>query len=280
MFKPLLVGNWKTGVSLPPVAVGSTDALALAKDIVANAGELAELIDLAVCPPFVYIADVKRILSGSGVAVGSQTAAHLPEDAQSKPVTGEVTPFMLRNLITYAIIGHSERLQHCGEDFHTTVAKFKALAAGSNITPVVCISESGGALSDIGKSAAQVREQVKSLLEGYKFEDKADAARPPFAIAYEPVWAIGGDKPASLEHVRFLTDAIRDEANKRLTGSLLAADIVPIIYGGSVSVDTAYDLATLSNVNGFLLGRASLSAEQFIQIGESTLKAHQSKHTS
>lgn len=260
MVKPLLVGNWKTGVVGALVHKQSADLIldvALAQSIVDETREVAGAVDLVVCPPFTSLIEVKSVLKDSAVFLGVQTVAHQPENEQAKPVTGEIPLFMLEGVADYAIIGHSERQANCAEDWQTTLQKFKLLANAKNVSPVVCLSEYGDGVNNVKKATEQIGAMVEQLLSIATNHKK-------FAIAYEPAWAIGGAEPAGIEYVDALTSVVRQTLPSSYGDT-------PILYGGSVAVNSAGDLAKLENVNGFLLGRASLNANQFAHIAQSLL---------
>ncbi len=228
-------------------------SVALAKDIVAASAGW-EAVDVAVCPPSVYLSPVAEVVVGSPVGLGAQNA-HFES---SGAFTGEIGPTMLVDIgCRYVILGHSERRSLFGESSGLVNQKLHAaLAAG--LIPIVCVGES---LADreAGRTLDVIREQFTSSLAGLTLEQ---AAR--IVIAYEPVWAIGTGKvatPAQAEEVhRDLRNLLEKSYNQA------TADQVRIQYGGSVKPDNAAELLGQPNIDGALVGGASLTADGFLGI--------------
>lgn len=243
--RALIAGNWKMNMDR-----ASGEALAAA--LVAEAGSLA--VDLAVCPPAVYLAPVAAALGGSGVALGAQDCHANAGGAH----TGDIAAEMLADLgCAYVIVGHSERRADHGEDDAAVRAKAEA-ARRAGLVPIVCVGETE-AERDAGKTLDVVESQVRgSVPDGLTGET--------LVIAYEPVWAIGtgrtptaDDVAAVHAHIRkVLGDVSTDAANVRL------------LYGGSVKPGNAAELMAVANVNGALVGGASLKAEDFLGIARAT----------
>jgi triosephosphate isomerase (TIM) len=243
--KPFVAGNWKMNMT----AASSVELVkALAK-------EVAKFdVDVAVCPPSVYLADVVRAAQGSKLAVGAQNMYFENNGA----FTGEISGAMLKDVgCTYVILGHSERRHILGESDEIINRKVhKALTDG--LLPIFCVGE----LLDerkAGKTQEVVTRQVKRGLEGVS---KVDAAK--ITIAYEPVWAIGTGVTA--------TPAQAQEVHAMIRGLLASmydkalADGMRIQYGGSVKASNSKELLGQPDIDGALVGGASLKAADFIGI--------------
>jgi triosephosphate isomerase len=244
--KPIVAGNWKMNLD-------RSRARALAAAVVARRGEAAAA-DLVLCPPAAYLESVGAALAGSDIALGGQNAHDKPSGA----FTGEVAAGMLADLgCRSVILGHSERRTLFGETDAIVNAKTKAaLAAG--LTPIVCVGETLTE-REAGRTAAVVETQVTGSLAGLS---PADLER--IVIAYEPVWAIGTGKVATPGQAQEVHALIR-----RLLGALGSPEVaakVRIQYGGSVKPDNAADLAAQPDIDGALVGGASLAADDFLAI--------------
>lgn len=246
MRRKLIAGNWKMNTHF-------ASAVALAQNVAARAGEVPQA-DLLVCPPYVYLAAVCGALRGSKVALGAQNVYHEADGA----FTGEISTTMLKDIgCTHVILGHSERRHILGESDEFVNKKTQAaLAAG--LVPIVCVGE---LLSEreAGQTAAVIRRQFEGSLAGVA-ADQVDR----IVIAYEPVWAIGTGKvatPQQAEEVHAdLRRLLRERYNER------SAQSVRILYGGSVKPSNAGELLSQSNIDGALVGGASLKAEDFLGI--------------
>ena len=237
MPRSIVAGNWKMNTTLE-------EASSLAVDIVAGASNVGDA-ELILCPPFISLAAVRRSVSGSSVRVGAQNMHFEAAGAY----TGEVSATMLRSLCHYVILGHSERRQLFGESDESVNRKVHAaLAAG--LRPIVCVGETLEQRED-GQAADVVEGQV--LAGVADVPDITDVV-----VAYEPVWAIGTGRAATPEIAEeIMGGAIRD-ALRDLFGD--DADSVPLLYGGSVNPANAASFAAQPNVNGALVGGASLQA--------------------
>ena len=243
MPRSLVAGNWKMNTTLE-------EAASLAVDIAAGASGAGEA-QLILCPPFISLAAVRRSVSGSSVRVGAQNMHHEAAGAY----TGEVSATMLRSLCHYVILGHSERRQLFGETDETVNRKVHAaLAAG--LRPIICVGETLEQRED-GQAADVVEGQVLAgVADVHDIND--------VVVAYEPVWAIGTGRAATPEIAEeIMGGAIRD-ALRDLFGD--DADSVPLLYGGSVNPSNAASFAAMPNINGALVGGASLQADQFLQV--------------
>ncbi len=228
-------------------------AHALIEGVVEAVG--ATSIKVAVCPPFTNLGTVKSVLdkSGSSVALGAQNM----HAADSGAFTGEISAGMLKGVgCTYVIIGHSERRQYFGETDESVNEKVtKALAAG--LVPILCVGEMLEE-REAGREQEVVRKQVTGGLKGVSI-DSADA----LVLAYEPVWAIGTGKTASPEQAQEMHAFIRALLADQFGG--LSTDIA-ILYGGSMKPGNAAELVSKKDVNGGLIGGASLKAADFAAI--------------
>jgi triosephosphate isomerase len=230
----LIAGNWK-------MYKGPTEAAAYCADL--RDRELPQGVDVVVCPPFVSLAAAVQVLAGTDVAVAAQNVHWEPDG----PFTGEVSAPMLRELGVYgAIVGHSERRQHFGET-DESVAKRARAALDAGLSVIACIGETE-AERDAGETEDVLRRQV-SVLE----HDEN------LVVAYEPVWAIGTGKTATPELAQQAHAFVR---------SLLD---VPVLYGGSVKPDNAAELLAQPDVDGALVGGASLEADSFHAICQAAI---------
>ena len=208
----------------------------------------------AVCAPYVYLGLLKNLFSGTKIKVGAQNAFYEDEGA----FTGEVSVKMLEDLgVDYCIIGHSERRQYFGETDEIVNKKLKRLLAGP-ITPILCVGEN---LQQREKEEQYlvVRDQLIWALSGITPQQAAK-----IVIAYEPVWAIGTGKTATPQQAEDMCEFIRN-AVEALYGEEVADQVV-IQYGGSVKPANATDIMDMPNIDGALVGGASLNASDFMEI--------------
>ena len=245
---PIVAGNWKMNLD-------HAKGVALAKAVAGRCGEAAG-VDLVLCPPAVYLVPVVAAVAETrgDVAVGGQNA----HDQESGAFTGEVAPQMLVDVCCrYVILGHSERRTLFGETDAAVNAKAKAaLAVG--LTPIVCVGETLEE-REAGRTEAVVTAQVQGSLAGLGV-----AGLSKTVIAYEPVWAIGTGKVATPEQAQEVHALIRS-----LLPALASPEVaggVRIQYGGSVKPDNAPQLAACPDIDGALVGGASLKAHDFLAI--------------
>ncbi|RPI63902.1 MAG: triose-phosphate isomerase [Planctomycetaceae bacterium] len=244
--KLFIAGNWKMNTNL-------AGGVELAKALVKEVGSLKE-IDVAVCPPFVYLGEVSRALAGSGIAMGAQDMFYENNGA----FTGEISGEMLKDVgCKYVILGHSERRHVIGESDELINRKMvKALADG--LLPIFCIGELLEERNS-GRTMDVVTRQVKAGFEGIS---AADAAK--ITIAYEPVWAIGTGVTATSAQAQEVHAAVRALVAEIYDKSL--ADVIRIQYGGSVKASNAAELLNQPDIDGALVGGASLKAADFVGI--------------
>ena len=252
MRTPFIAGNWKMYKTIE-------EAVALVREL-RSALDGLEGCDVAVCPPFTALAAVKDALAGSTIRLGAQNVHWKDEGA----FTGEVSPLMLRGLCDYVIIGHSERRQHFGETDEMVNKKLVA-ALAHGLKPILCVGENIDQ-NRAGETEAVVGGQVRADLAGI----------PPekvhlITIAYEPIWAIGTGLAAT-----------GDDANRIIGGTVRGtlaalygdeiAQAVRIQYGGSVKPDNIAEFMEQPEIDGALVGGASLKAADFVAIVKESLK--------
>ena len=212
--------------------------------------------ELLVCPPSVYLQAVGSGLAGSSIRLGGQ---NLAERTGSGAFTGEVSGTMLRDLgCEYVIVGHSERRAGFGEDDGTVAAKF-ASAQKQGLIPILCTGETL-AEREAGETRAVVRRQVEAVLEAV-----GAAAFGSAVLAYEPVWAIGTGRTATAQQAQEVHAFVRELIRGR--DAIIARDL-KILYGGSVKGENARALFAMEDIDGGLVGGASLDAHEFLTIFE------------
>jgi triosephosphate isomerase len=228
------------------------ESLALARELVA--GNLDGDVDIAVCPPFVYLDAVLGATRDSVVKVGAQNMYHEPSGA----FTGEISGAMLKDLgCVYVILGHSERRNVFGESNQDVNYKLRA-ALDAGLSPIVCVGE---LLEQ--REAGQTRQVVEDQFLGSYAGLSADEVQRT-VVAYEPVWAIGTGKVATPEQAEEVHSDLRKIIENRYNSDV--AQSVRIQYGGSVKPDNAASLLAQENIDGALVGGASLSADSFLAI--------------
>lgn len=247
MRRPFIAGNWKMNLDRQA-------AVALAAEVARQAQQYTATVDVAVCPPFVYLESVGKALAGSPVALGAQDMYF----ENSGAFTGEISAAMLVDLgCRYVILGHSERRHVLGETDGDVRRKTQAaLAAG--LTPIVCVGE---LLSE--REAGNTHAVIQRQFNGSLAELSGDDMRR-VVIAYEPVWAIGTGKVATPEQAEQVHMDLRKLIQNKYNRDV--ADLVRIQYGGSVKPDNAQELLTQPDIDGALVGGASLKAGDFVGI--------------
>jgi triosephosphate isomerase len=244
--KKLIAGNWKMNKT-------SADGVALGRDIVTAIGKQSE-VDVVVCPPFTAIEAVGKALEGSNVKLGAQNMHFEASGA----FTGEVSAPMLRSIFaTHVILGHSERRTLFGET--DELINKKVLAALKNqLRPIFCVGETL-AEREAGSTLKVVQTQVERGLEGVSKELAASVV-----VAYEPVWAIGTGKVATTEQAQEVHAFIRGLLAKLFTDAV--GQKVRILYGGSMKPANAPELLAQKDIDGGLIGGASLEARSFVEL--------------
>jgi triosephosphate isomerase len=256
MRKPFVAGNWKMNTD-------SLSSVRLAKAVAEGSTHLAAdgVIDIAVIPPFVYIPAVVGALSTTHIAVGAQDVYFESKGA----FTGEISAQMLKDVgCSYCLCGHSERRHVIKEDDELIKKKVSAAISGG-LLPILCVGELIEQRK-AGKTKEVVKRQVEKGLEGLS-EEKLLAV----TIAYEPVWAIGTGltaTPQQAQEVHFLIRQLIEKLYGRKP-----ADEIRIQYGGSVKPDNTAELMAQPDVDGLLVGGASLKAEDFLEIIKASIKS-------
>ncbi|KNX76451.1 triosephosphate isomerase [Pseudomonas sp. 250J] len=242
MRRPMVAGNWKMHGTRASVA-----------ELTQGLGEMLipDGIEVAVFPPALFINEVVDGLKGKGIIVGAQNSAVQPEQGA---LTGEVAPSQLAEVgCKYVLIGHSERRQIIGESDEVLNQKFAA-AQKSGLTPVLCIGETL-AEREAGETLEVVGRQLSSVIDVFGIKAFANAV-----IAYEPVWAIGTGLTASPQQAQDVHAAIRKQLAAK---DAEVAENVQLLYGGSVKAANAAELFGMPDIDGGLIGGASLNADEF-----------------
>jgi triosephosphate isomerase len=246
MRKPIIAGNWKMNKTIPEaktLVTGVLDKLSGFNDV-----------EVLFCPPFTALSTVKELIKGTSCKLGAQDLYWKEKGA----FTGEVSPLMLKDVgCDYVIIGHSERRQFFGETDETVNEKVKAaLAVG--IKPIICVGESL-AEREAGETNALITRQTEKALAGIEA-----SAIPSMVIAYEPIWAIGTGKSSSASDANEVIGLIRNTVagifNKDVAAELR------IQYGGSVKPENVKEYMSQSEIDGALVGGASLEVDSFIKL--------------
>ncbi|MGL6193871.1 MAG: triose-phosphate isomerase [Thermoguttaceae bacterium] len=244
--KLLIAGNWKMNLDL-------ASAVALAEAVKKESQNVTE-VEVAVCPPSVYLQPVATVLKGSNVALGAQNAYFEKDGA----FTGEISMAMLKDIgCKYVILGHSER-RHILHESSEMVNEKVLAALQAGIIPIVCVGELL-AEREKGTTNLVVRRQFEGSLSGVSAEDMKK-----IVIAYEPVWAIGTGKVATPDQAEEVHAALRKVIEERYNKEV--AEAVRIQYGGSVKADNAKEILSKPNVDGALVGGAALKADSFMGI--------------
>jgi len=248
MRKPFVAGNWKMNTD-------SRSSVELAQGVAKGASGLAgDKVNVAVIPPFVYLQSVVKAVSSTGVSVGSQDVYIEPKGA----FTGEVSAAMLKDVgCTYVLCGHSERRHVLGES-DELVGKKVTASLGGGLLPILCVGELL-AERDAGQTEAVVARHLKTGLAGLS-ADKMSAV----TIAYEPVWAIGTGRTATPEQAQEVHVFVRKFLAEMFNHKL--ADEIRVLYGGSANAGNAKDLMAQKDVDGLLVGGASLKVDDFVKI--------------
>jgi triosephosphate isomerase len=246
MRTPLVAGNWKMNKTVE-------QARALVAEMLPGLKAITD-VERVICSPFTSLSALSADLKDSGVGLGAQNMHWEASGA----FTGEVSPAMVKEFCEYVIIGHSERRQYFAETDETVNKKVKA-ALAMGLTPIVCVGESL-AQYEAGETKAVVDRQIS---EGFKGIDASEAAK--IVVAYEPIWAIGTGKAATSDGANaVLRDAIRP-AMASIWGAEKAQE-VRILYGGSVNAANAAEYFKQSDIDGALVGGASLKVADFTAI--------------
>jgi triosephosphate isomerase len=243
---PLIAGNWKMNTTL-------TEAVTLVNAMKPRL-EAVQKVEKLVCPPFISLAAAADVLKGTTIKLGAQNCHFMEKGAY----TGEVSPTMLAGVCEYVILGHSERRQYFGDTNEVVNKKIKAaLAAG--LKPILCVGERLEE-NEAGKTGEVVTGQLTGSLDGIDYDTR-------LVIAYEPVWAIGTGKAATAEQANDTIGICRSVC-AGLYGK--AAESIRILYGGSVTAANATELMRKPEIDGALIGGASLKPDEFVSIAQQT----------
>ncbi|MBI4216548.1 MAG: triose-phosphate isomerase [Chloroflexi bacterium] len=244
---PIIAGNWKMNTTV-------AEAESLVREMKPRLEAVAG-VERVLCPPFVSLASVAALLRGSSVKLGAQNLYHEDKGA----FTGEISPLMLAGLCQYVIVGHSERRKYFGEDNAAVNRKAQA-ARRAGLVPIVCVGETL-AENEAGRTREVIVGQVQGSLAGLE---------GPLVVAYEPVWAIGTGRAATAAQANATIGLIR-RTLAALFGAARAQEL-PIQYGGSVTGANIAEFIAQPEIDGALVGGASLRAGDFIAIVEQTAR--------
>ena len=245
MRQPLVAGNWKMN--------GSSDSVTALIEGIKAGIDAVTTAEMAVCPPYVYIPQVAGLLAGTPVSYGAQDVS----DQEAGAFTGEIAAGMLTDIgCKYAIVGHSERRSLYGESDAFTASKFAA-ARKAGLVPILCVGEL------LEEREQGVTEQVVERQLDAVIDLEGVAAIASAVIAYEPVWAIGTGVTASPEQAQ---DVHRHIRAKMAEHSAEVAESIQILYGGSMKGENAAGLLAMADIDGGLIGGASLKADDFLAI--------------
>lgn len=244
---PIIAGNWKMNTTIE-------QAVALTKEMQAELNKM-EGVEKILCPPFISLAAVKELLAGSSIKVGAQNIYFEEKGAY----TGEVSPLMLVGLCEYVILGHSERRQYFGETDALVNRKVQA-ALKVGLKPILCVGERLEE-NEVGRTEEVVTRQVRAGLAGIK-------SQQGLVIAYEPVWAIGTGKAATGQQANATIGLIRRIISQLYGGKI--AQAMRIQYGGSVTSVNIAEFISQPEIDGALVGGASLKAAEFLGIVRQT----------
>lgn len=250
MRTPIIAGNWKMNKT-------EAEALALVRVLMQRVRSFSG-VEVLICPPFTSLSTLFKLLVSSPIQLGAQNIS----DQSSGAYTGEISAAMAAEFCTHVILGHSERRAYYGENNKLINKKLQA-ALFAGLIPVLCVGE---VLSerDAGQAANVINSQLQEGLSGIHIEDPAD-----IVIAYEPVWAIGTGRSASADEVSELIASVIRPSIAGLWGENISQGI-RVLYGGSVNPGNAGGFFSQTEIDGALVGGASLTADKFIGIIETT----------
>jgi len=244
---PLIAGNWKMNTTVD-------EAVQLVKEMLPGLDGIGK-IEKLVCPPFISLTSVGQVLKGTSVKLGAQNVHYMGKGAY----TGEISPIMLAGICEYVIIGHSERRQYFGDTNEVVNKKIQA-ALGGGMKPILCVGESLEE-NESGKTEEVVTGQLRQSLAGIEYPDS-------FVIAYEPVWAIGTGRAATGIQANATIRLVRHTVTDLWSAE--AGNAVRILYGGSVTAANTIEFLSQIEIDGALVGGASLKPDEFINIAKQT----------
>lgn len=252
MRKPVVAGNWKMYKTV-------AEARHLVSELVPGLQAVAG-IEKVICPPFTALLAVSALLEGTDIGLGAQNIYWEASGA----FTGEISPQMVAELCQYVILGHSERRAYFGETDETVNKKIQA-ALAHGLTPIVCVGETLEE-NDAGQTEEVVSRQIRNGLADLGLSDGS-----ALMIAYEPVWAIGTGRAATGEGANAVMGGVIRPALAELFGEAFSQS-VRILYGGSVKANNAAEFFAQPDIDGALVGGASLKASEFTQIAQAAVK--------
>ncbi len=253
MRTPLVAGNWKMHKT-------AEEARLLVADMLGGLQAVSG-VEKVLCPPFTALLPVAAMLAGTDIGLGAQ---NMHWEAQGA-FTGEISPAMVAEFARYVILGHSERRAYFGETDEIVNRKVHA-ALQHNLTPIVCVGETLEE-READLTAKVIRRQVSGALEGFTAEQVSG-----MVLAYEPIWAIGTGKAATAEEAnRVVAEVIRGTLTERFGEA--AAQAVRVLYGGSVKPHNAAEFFAQPDIDGALVGGASLKADAFVAIAAAAKQA-------
>lgn len=249
MRKKIVAGNWKMNLH-------HQEAKSLLNDLNAKVGQLDEYVDVIIAPPSIYISEFGVSLANSKIGLAAQNCSHESYGA----FTGEISASMLKDVgVSYGIVGHSERRLYQNESNELVKAKIIALSA-NHIIPIICIGENQSEREN-GSYFEVIKTQLNALVE------IENVKQINFVLAYEPVWAIGTGLTATADQAQEVHAYIRSYLQEKI--GLLKSESTSILYGGSCKPENASELFACHDIDGGLIGGASLNAESFIRIAQS-----------
>ncbi len=243
----MIAGNWKMNTS-----VG--EAINIIREMQPDLEAISN-VETVLCPPFISLVPAFKLVQGSRTRLGAQNLYHEDKGA----FTGEISPLMLVGICQYVILGHSERRQYFHESNELICKKISA-AIRNNLDPILCVGENLQEY-EAGKTAEVVAAQLVHSLEGI---EKAEN----LTIAYEPVWAIGTGKAATAEQANKTISLIRSLLSRKYGSAL--SETMRVLYGGSVNAANIAELISQPDIDGALVGGASLKAGEFVSIVRTT----------
>jgi len=244
---PMIAGNWKMNTTV-------SDAVKLVRSMLGGLDKVGG-VEKVICPPFVSLAAVRDLIKGTSVKLGAQNVFYEEKGA----FTGEISPLMLADLCEYVIIGHSERRQYFGEAGEIIDKKVQA-ALQVELKPILCIGERLEE-NEAGRTEEVLARQLMASSDRLYYIGG-------LVIAYEPVWAIGTGKSATGEEANETIGFIRQRISHQHGNNI--ADNVRILYGGSVTADNIAEFMRQPEIDGALVGGASLKADDFLSIAKQT----------
>ena len=251
---PFIAGNWKMNTTV-------SEAAELVKEMRQGLDAIAG-VEKAVCPPFISLEAVRRIIEGSSIKLGAQNLYFEEKGAY----TGEISPLMLADTCEFVIIGHSERRQYFGETGKVVNKKIQA-ALRVGLKPILCVGEKLEE-NEAGRTEKVIVEQLRSSLFGIGAVDD-------LIIAYEPIWAIGTGRAATGEQANETISFIRHNVAKLYDEDI--AQRMRVLYGGSVNAANAAEFLSQPEIDGALVGGASLKASEFVSIVQQASEIRQAR---